>query len=217
MSPKMKSKTARRRTRRANNNNNRLASNGDSLGTRFGLPARYPLPTNDVVPANFKFSFDLSNTIAGACLVSLAYGVGVTSGSTLFLDELCSGFKALSSAYSRFLIKRLKLEVLQTTPLTQGGYAIANYEAIPSLVPTSVSDVANAVHVLEATPSQRGSFVCYPTDYYNEWRSTGGDGETDNAGRMGSSQIIINNQSAVAVSCALVTCELEMVFAGYRL
>jgi len=214
----MKSKTARRRTRRANNNNNnnRIAVAGPSLGSRFGLPMRYPMPANDVVPANLKFSFDLANTIAGGCLVVLAYGVGETSGSRLFLDDLCSGFKALSGAYSRFLVKRLKLEVLQTTPLTQGGYAIANFEAVPSLVPTSVSDVANAVHVLEATPSQRGSFVCNPTDYYNDWRSTVGDGELTNDGRMGSSQILINNQSAVAVSCALVTCELEMLFAGYR-
>lgn len=175
------------------------------------------MPTSDVVPANFKFSIGLANTEAGACLVTLAYGVGVTSGDHLFLDEFCSGFKALASAYSRFLIKRIKLDMLQTTPLTLGGYGIANYEAIPSNVPADVADVSNAVHVLECTPGQRGSFVCYPTEYYNEWRSTGGDGESDNAGRMGSSQILINNQAASGVSCALLTGELEMVFSGYRL
>lgn len=192
---------------------------GNQIGTlagRFGIPTRFPLPSTDVVPANLRVTFNLSNTATGACNVSLAYGVGATSGATLYLDDLCSGFKALSTCYSRFLIKRLQLTVRLTTPSTLGGYGIANYEAIPSAVPTSLGDVSNARHTCEASVLMPGTLTVTPTDYYNEWRSTGGDGDLTNDGRMGSSQISISNQGAINTEAGIVTLDMEMVFCGYR-
>lgn len=195
---------------------NQRANQVGTLAGRFGIPTRFPIPGTDVVPANLRVTFDLANTATGACNVSLAYGVGATSGATLYLDDLCSGFKALATCYSRFLIKRLQLTVRLTTPSTLGGYGIANFEAIPSGVPSSLADVSNARHTCEASVLTPGTFTVTPTDYYNEWRSTGGDGDLTNDGRMGSSQISISNQAAINAQAAIVTLDMEMVFCGYR-
>jgi hypothetical protein len=177
----MPRKTASMRAQRtAQKNKKRQNFVGDNVISRFGLPSRYPLPTNDVVPANFKFSFIAYNTAEFQSRVALVYGNGTTSGSTLYMSTFCAGFGSLSLIYSRFLIKRLKLEMRQITPLTEEGFGIANYEATASSSagpPANLADVANAVHTLETSPGRVGSFVVTPTDYYNDWRVTYGDGE----------------------------------------
>jgi hypothetical protein len=190
-----------------------------SLQSRFGLPARYPLPTNDVVPANFKFTLDVRNTAEFLSAVTLVYGSGTSSGSVLYMNDFCPGFNNMATLYSRFLIKRIKFGVTQTTSTTEGGFHIANYEATSStssLPPTSVADVSNTQHLAYGNVVNPSSFVVHPTDYYNDWRASVGDGSSTSASQMGVTQVYIQNANPTGLLVALLTAELEVVFCGYR-
>jgi hypothetical protein len=190
-----------------------------SLQGRFGLPTRYPLPTNDVVPANFKFTLDVSNTGTSVCAVSLIYGSGTSAGAVLYMNQFCPGFNNMATLYSRFLIKRIKFGCTQTTSMTDGGFHIANYEATSStssLPPTSVADVSNTQHLAYGNVANPSSFVVHPTDYYNDWRASVGDGSTTSASQMGVTQVYIRNGLPATSLVALLTAELEVVFCGYR-
>lgn len=192
---------------------------GVDMGRRFGLPMRFPSPVGDVTPANFKFTLGLANTAANACAVVFIFGNGTTAGSTLYMSTFCSGFGSMSLVYSRYLIRRLRVGVTQTTPITSGGYFIANYEATSSsssLPPVSVADVSNSRHVVEGNPANPRSYTVTPTDYYNDWRATYGDGSSTSTSQMGTTQVLVSNSSAVAVECALLTVEADIIFCGYR-
>jgi hypothetical protein len=225
MSTKNARSTARRRARRATSNNNNgvmtpiRGSNriGATVNSRFGLPMRYPLPTGDVVPATLKFTYTLLNNSTGNAAQTLVWGKGATTASIKFLDNVCAGFGQMALIYSRFLIKRIRLQASMTGGINAVGYIAANYEAIPSLVPTSLADVSNAVHTLHTVATNADSFVVTPTDYYNDWRSTVGDGELTNDGRMGTTQLYSFNAAASGVDAGIVSAEIEILFAGYRL
>lgn len=205
-----------RRTLRVGGAGNAIGAN---VNQRFGIPSRFPSPVGDVTPANFKFSIDLANTTTNYSRVVLIFGNGTTTGSTLYMNAFCSGFNVMSTVFSRFLIRRIRVGVTQTTPITSGGYFIANYEATASsssVPPVSVTDVSNSRHVVEGNPANPRSYTVNPTDYYNDWRATYGDGSTTSTSQMGTSQIIVNNALAVDADCALITVEADVVFCGYR-
>lgn len=193
---------------------------GDSaFHARYGIPTRFPMPGTDVAPVNMKFSLGVNNTAASLAAVSFIYGNGTSAGAVLYMSDFCNGFKQLSLAYSRFLIKRIVFSFTQTTSTTATSYFIANYEATSSTSstpPTTVADVSNTSHLAEGNATNPSSFVVVPTDYYNDWRATYGDGSTTSTSQMGVSQLYVVNNEAINAAAGLIAVEIECVFAGYR-
>ena len=186
---------------------------------RFGIPTRFPMPGTDVTPVNMKFSLGLTNTAANLSAVSFIYGNGTSAGAVLYMSDFCPGFKQLSLVYSRFLIKRIKFCFTQTTSTTATGYFIANYEATSSTSstpPASIQDVSNTANLAEGNTTNPASFVVTPTDYYNDWRATYGDGSTTSTSQMGVTQLYVINSELINAAAGLISIELECVFAGYR-
>lgn len=212
---KKKIKETSRRTRRK-------GFQVETIGFRVpGIPSRYPNPTGDVVPINMKATFSLAADVGGGIAALLVFGKGTTSGGYLFLDDLIPGFGSLCLSYSRFLIKRVRLEARTVTATLSGGYIAMNYEPTDSNranVPSSLTDVSNAVHYVTGTAGAPGALVVNPMDYFNDWKQCVNDSSTNDpySTQMGVSQVFGGGFTTSAAVAAIVEVDVEAYFCGYR-
>lgn len=222
----VKSKSARKRaqnTRKMNGRQSGLGAAGGVLSTtqRLGIPARYPTAAGDVVPLTMKASYIAAADELGFTSAVLIFGKGVTTGDYLFLDDLIPGFGAMCNVYSRFLIRRVRMEVRTVSATLSGGYAAMNYEPTDSNranPPTSLIDVSNSVHYAMATAGAPGVVVVSPTDYFNDWKQCVNDTATNDpySTQMGVSQVIGGGFTPNAAAAVMVSVEVEAYFCGYR-
>lgn len=199
----------------------RAPRNAASLTGRYGLPQRYPSPVGDVVPLTVRASGTLSADGSGNASAMIVLGTGTSGAGYIFLDDLISGFAALASVYSRFIVRAVRLEVRTVTATLSGGYAAANYEPTDSArasVPTSLIDVSNAVHYTFATAGAPGVIAVSPSDYFNDWRVTATATSLQDASgaQCGVMQIIGGGFTPSTSSAVVFDLEVELYFCGYK-
>jgi len=188
---------------------------------RFGIPTRYPSPVGDVVPVTFKASTTLAADSAGAVSAIIIYGKGSSGAGYTFLDDLIPGFGALCNVYSRFLIRRVRVEARTVTATLSGGYVGINYEPTDSNragPPSSLLDVSASVNFAMATAGAPGAIVVSPTDYFNDWKQCVNDTATNDpySTQMGVTQIGGGGFTALTASAIMYEVEIEAYFCGYR-
>jgi len=188
---------------------------------RFGIPTRYPTPVGDVVPVTFKASSTLAADASGFTSAAIIYGKGSSSSTYIFLDDLIPGFGALCNVYSRFLIRRARIEVRTVTATLNGGYVGVNYEPTDSNragPPANLLDVSASVNYAMATAGAPGVVLVSPTDYFNDWKQCVNDSATNDpySTQMGVTQIIGGGFTASTASALMYEIEIEAYFCGYR-
>jgi hypothetical protein len=186
----------------------------------YGIPSRFPSCPGDIVNATFKASFALTTAVGDTSVAQLiVFGKGTSTATYTFADDLFSGFNAMCTAYSRFLVKKITIVARSCNTTTNGGFVAVNYEPTNSTVanpPASLADVSNAVHYTSASAGSPGTIVVRPTDYYNDWRYTaaGTDASSNSLSQMGVSQVIAFGPEQTLLT--VLDYEIECCFTGYR-
>lgn len=183
------------------------------------LPSRFPRPADDVVTANVRFSYALvaAGTSPFVTTKLISFGNAADSGDYLFLGNLSSVFGAYSEIYSRFMITEIRAN-LKTTGIGSGNaLAAVNYtpgNSGVSLPPSSLSEVAQAVHFCDATMGAPGSFRLNASEYYNDWRQTidTNDASDSQCGVMK----VYGVGSSGGASIGILDVELRVHFCGLR-
>jgi hypothetical protein len=208
----------------SNREQNRTRKQRQSVGatSRFGLPSRFPGPTNDVVPVTLKTAMILSADEIGVASGLIVYGKGASGAGYYFLDDIMAGFGSMCLTYSRFLIKRVILNGRVISNLASGGYLGMNYEPTNTNVanpPATLADVASAVHYDSGAPGVPAYLDFAPTDYFNDWRVTQGDSTLLNPTltQMGVTQILAGGLPPSTSAGVVIDIEVEAYFCGYRL
>lgn len=188
---------------------------------RFGIPTRYPSPVGDVVPVTFTASTTLSADGTGGVSAIVIYGKGVSGAGYTFLDDLIPGFGALCNVYSRFLIRRIRVEARTVTATLSGGYVGVNYEPTDSNragPPSTLVDVSNSAHYAMATAGVPGVITVSPTDYFNDWKQCVNDSTSNDpySTQMGVTQIGGGGFTSLAASAIVYEVSIEAYFCGYR-
>lgn len=192
----------------------------------MALPAAYHT-TSDTMCLQLKTTVDIPNNGGetdpnGIVTRAIALTPGIINTTNYSsLGNYFPVLVGLRSSYARFMISRLKVTVLCTSPYTGGGFIAANFESDNTGVsgpPTSLGDVTNALHSCVSTPGAPRTYTCVVADYFNDWRSattssTAGAAEEIDAGVI---QLYGTNNSAKGVGVALLTIEVDFYFSGYR-
>jgi len=198
------------------NKNNKRRNQRLTTGTR--LPSRFPKPADDVVSARIRFSYALVAAGSTPFITTklLALGNGSSTGDYVFLNDLSSVFDAYSAIYSRFIVTDLKATLKTTGIGTGNALAAVNYTpgntgfANP---PTSLSDVAQAVHFCDATMGSPGAFKVDAAEYFNDWRQTT---DSDNSDAQAGVMKVYGVGSSGGSSIGILDVEMMIHFCGLR-
>lgn len=153
-----------------------------------GLPSRFPSAPGDQTSINFKSTI-LVTVPSGSGTVGdlLVMGVGTGVPNVAYLSEVSQLFAANIQCYSRWMIEKLTVQ-LRATGVGGSANTFVAASYIPSntsqdAVPTSLSEVSQAINYAESALGTVGQFTTKPCDYYNDWRmSDNGDPNDKQAG-----------------------------------
>lgn len=194
-----------------------------AMGARNALPLpRSYFTPNDTVCIQLKTTASVANgAVSGLATRAIALSpISLVTTDYLALGNLFPVLLGLQGSYARFMISRLKVDLLCTSPYTSGGFMAANFEADSTGVsgpPTSLTDCTNAVHSCLATPGAPGTYTVDVAQYFGDWRnSKAGTGDPDSVVDAGVIQMYCSNASAVGAGIGLLTIEVDFYFAGYR-
>lgn len=186
--------------------------------TNVVVPRGYP-PLQDTVELKLRTKWPVTNTSSGGVtswLIALDPG-SITTTQYVGLGDIFASLIAFQETYSRWMIKRMKIETQMVTAATAAGYTAFNYEPTNSTVaspPTSLANVVNSINHGLTTPTIKDGYEVEVSSYYNDWRNTLPVGQA--ATQCGVIQIIGSNTLGDGSVVALMDIELDVVFAGYK-
>jgi len=230
MSRNKNKKAARMRPQRANNarnnsgkttNKNRSLMTNGPPGMRVSKLPPYYRTTGDTFSLRLKTSVNLVNTAAGfaTSILGLTPGSITTTGYSGLADifPLLAGIK---DQYARFMVSRLKMQLVPTTATTGGGYVAMNYE--PDDTNTSspaitLTDVTSSLHSAVAQITDIAELEVNPALFYNEWRQcTLTVGATTFDSQAGVVQLWCSNANSISTGVAIFQIEVDIHFCGFR-
>lgn len=186
--------------------------------TNVVVPRGYP-PLQDAVELKLRTKWPVSNTSSGgdtSWLIALDPG-SITTPQYTALGNIFATIIAFRDTYSRWMIKRLRVETQMVTAATSAGYTAFNYEPTDSDVaspPTTLANVVNSINHGLATPTIKDGYEVAVSSYYNDWRTTRPVGLSSS--QCGVIQIIGSNTLGDGIVAALMDIEIDVVFAGYK-
>jgi len=212
----------KRQKMKKNNNNKRVARTRQQpmlrASTNVVVPRGYP-PLRDAVELKLRTKWPVKNTSSGGVtswLIALDPG-SITTTQYVGLGDIFVPLIAFQETYSRWMVKRMRVETQMVTAATSAGYTAFNYEPTNSTVaspPTTLANVVNSIHHGLATPTIKDGYEVEVSSYYNDWRNTQPVGATGS--QCGVVQIVGSNTLGDGSTVALMDIEIDVVFAGYK-
>lgn len=185
------------------------------------LPRAFSRGPQDIYPMRLKGATNLQNTGTGV----LSAGYALTP-QILVLNAyagLGDPFPVLASmraSFTEFMITRLRVHVMCTSPFTSAGLIGFCYESTDSArnsLPANITDATAGIHSAIATPGAPASFELNCTNYNNQWLSTYATAADQRSEEAGVTQFWGSNASAVSTVVGIVQFEVDFFFTGYRI
>lgn len=185
-----------------------------------------PLPSifrtgTDVTALRLRTSLSFVNTENNFASGIMALSPRViTTPQYLALGNIFPMLSGMSDQYTHFMITKLTVQLIPTTPMTAGGFVALNYEPDDTNIsnpPTALSDVASSAHSDIAQVSEIAGIECNPSDYFNDWRlCTSTVGASTALTQCGVVQLYASNTGSTGIVAAIVQLELDIHFSGFR-
>jgi len=185
-----------------------------------GLPSYFPNAPGDQATIDFKFTNIIEVAASAVSSSGILYlGVGSSSPGLTYLSNYSALFAANAGCYTRFMVEALDVE-LRATGVGGNANTFVAASYIPTTssldgIPSSLSEVSQAIHYCESALGTIGHFKVRPCDYYNDWRII--NNADDNDKQCGAIQFYgSGSNTSSAVTAGVLTVSGRIHFCGLR-
>lgn len=140
------------------------------------MPSRFPDAPGDQATINFKSTLLVLVPASAATVIDLlVLGVGATGVPGVeYLSSASALFSANAQCYTKWMLEQFTVEVRATGVGGEANtFVAASY--LPSNtsqdgIPSSLSELSQAIHYTESSLGTVGRFTVRPCQYFNDWK-----------------------------------------------